>query len=363
MYIVFAILIFSFLILIHELGHFATAKAFGIQVNEFSLFMGPAIFKKQKGETLYSIRCIPFGGFCAMEGEDGDSDNPRAFNRAAWWKRFIVLCAGAFMNFVAGLLIMVIVCGARGNQVVVPTIASFAPDCPLQSETGLQVGDRLYKIDGERVYTYNDVSLLLSLNNAQGDDLSLKDGEVHDLVVIRDGKKVELSNFSMEKREYTENGVTSLRYGMTFSLADNDLGRVLGDAWYSCMDFARMVRLSLQMLFHGQASFRDMSGPVGIVSVISETGKAAGNTLDGILNVLYLGAFIAVNLAVMNLLPLPALDGGRAFCLLLTTAVEAITKKKINPKYEGYLHGAGMVILLLFMAAVTFKDVFQLFRR
>lgn len=353
MYIVFAILIFSFLILIHELGHFATAKAFGIQVNEFSLFMGPAIFKKQRGETLYSIRCIPFGGFCAMEGEDGDSDNPRAFTQAAWWKRFIVLCAGAFMNFVAGLLIMVIVCGARGNQVVVPTIASFAPDCPLESETGLQVGDRLYKIDGERVYTYNDVSLLLSLN----------DGEVHDLVVIRDGEKVELPDFLMEKREYTENGVTSLRYGMTFSLADNTLGRVLGDAWNSCMDFARMVRLSLQMLFSGQASFQDMSGPVGIVSVISETGKAADNTADGVLNVLYLGAFIAVNLSVVNLLPLPALDGGRAFCLLLTTAAERITKKKINPKYEGYLHGAGMVILLLFMAAVTFKDVFQLFRR
>lgn len=353
MYIVFAILIFSFLILIHELGHFATAKAFGIQVNEFSLFMGPAIFKKQKGETLYAIRCIPFGGFCAMEGEDGDSDNPRAFSRAAWWKRFIVLCAGAFMNFVAGLLIMLIVCGARGNQVVVPTIASFAPDCPLQSETGLQVGDRLYKIDGERVYTYNDVSLLLSLNDAQ----------VHDLTVIRDGKKVELPDFVMEKREYTENGVTSLRYGMSFSLERNTLGRVLGDAWNSCLDFARMVRLSLQMLLSGQAGFRDMSGPVGIVSVISETGKAADNTLDGILNVLYLAAFIAVNLAVMNLLPLPALDGGRAFCLLLTTAVEAITKKKVNPKYEGYLHGAGMVILLLFMAAVTFKDVFQLFRR
>ena len=189
MYIVFAILIFSFLILIHELGHFATAKAFGIQVNEFSLFMGPAIFKKQKGETLYSIRCIPFGGFCAMEGEDGDSDNPRAFSRAAWWKRFIVLCAGAFMNFVAGLLIMLIVCGARGDQVVTPTIASFAPDCPLQSETGLQVGDRLYKIDGERVYTYNDVSLLLSLNNTQTDDLSQNNAQVHDLTVIRAGKR------------------------------------------------------------------------------------------------------------------------------------------------------------------------------
>lgn len=352
MYIVFAILIFSFLILIHELGHFVTAKLSGVQVNEFSLFMGPAIFQKKVGETQYSIRCIPFGGFCAMEGEDGDSENPRAFTSVSWWKRLIILCAGAFMNFVAGVLIMVIVCAASGDQVVTPVIASFAPGCPLESAEGLQVGDQLYAIDGERIYTYGNVSFFLSMN---------KTG-IYDLTVIRDGEKVELKDFPMEPREYTEDGVTSVRYGLTFTAQANTAGRVLSNAWYSSIDFARLVRYSLQMLFSGQAGLKDMSGPVGIVSVISDTGASASSTREGVLDVLYLGAFIAVNLAVMNMLPLPALDGGRVFCLLLTTVIEGVTRKKINPKYESYIHGVGMIILLGFSVLITFKDVFQLFR-
>lgn len=352
MYILFAILIFGFLILIHELGHFGAAKLFGVQVNEFSIFMGPAVFKKKVGETQYSIRCIPFGGFCAMEGEDGDSDNPRAFSAAKWWKRLIILCAGAFMNFVAGVLIMVIVCASRGNQVAVPVIESFAPGCQLQSEAGLHVGDEIYSIDGERVYTYGNVSFFMSMNNSG----------VYDLTVIRDGEKVELTDFLMEMKEYTENGETTLRYGMNFTLADNTAGKVVKDAWYSSVDFARMVRYSLQMLVRGQAGFKDMSGPVGIVSIISDTGNSAGSTREGVLNVLYLAAFIAVNLAVMNMLPLPALDGGRVFCLLVTTAIEAVTKKKVNPKYEGYIHGIGLVILLGFSVLITFKDVIQIFK-
>ena len=352
MYILFAILIFGFLILIHELGHFTTAKLFGVQVNEFSMFMGPAIFKKKVGETQYSIRCIPFGGFCAMEGEDGDSDNPRAFSAAKWWKRLIILCAGAFMNFVAGILIMIIVCGSRGSQVAVPVIESFAPGCVLESETGLQVGDEIYAIDGERIYTYGNVGFFLSMN----------DSGVYDLTVIRDGEKVQLQDFPMDMKEYTEDGQTLLRYGMNFSLADNTVGKVLSDSWYSSIDFARMVRYSLQMLVRGQAGLKDMSGPVGIISIISDTGKSAPSTRAGVLNVLYLAAFIAVNLAVMNMLPLPALDGGRVFCLLITTVIEAVTKKKVNPKYEGYIHGVGLVILLAFSALITFKDVFQIFK-
>lgn len=352
MYILFAILIFGFLILIHELGHFTTAKLFGVQVNEFSMFMGPAIFKKKVGETQYSIRCIPFGGFCAMEGEDGDSDNPRAFSAAKWWKRLIILCAGAFMNFVAGILIMIIVCGSRGSQVAVPVIESFAPDCPLESAQGLQVGDEIYEIDGERIYTYGNVGFFLSMN----------DSGAYDLTVIRDGEKVHLQDFPMEMKEYTEDGQTLLRYGMNFSLADNTVGKVLSDSWYSSIDFARMVRYSLQMLVRGQAGLKDMSGPVGIISIISDTGKSAPSTRAGVLNVLYLAAFIAVNLAVMNMLPLPALDGGRVFCLLITTVIEAVTKKKVNPKYEGYIHGVGLVILLAFSALITFKDVFQIFK-
>lgn len=352
MSILFAILLFSILIFVHELGHFLTAKMFGIQVNEFSMFMGPAIFKKQKGETLYSVRCIPIGGYCAMEGEDGESDNPRAFGAAAWWKRLIVLLAGAAMNFVAGLLILLIVY-APAKQFVVPEVAYIEPGCAIAGEDGIQTGDRFLEIDGEKIYVQSDFMLLLSMNP----------GDVHDLKVLRDGKTIELNDFVMEKREFpNEDGTTSLRYGFQFALQEADLPLKLSYVWNNALDIIRNVRLSLQMIFTGQAGLKDMSGPVGIVQMMSTTAEASETTLDAVLNMLYFGGFIAINLAVMNLLPIPALDGGRAVCLLLTAGVEGITKKKIDPKYEAYLHGAGMILLLSLMAVLLFKDIFVIFK-
>ena len=152
MYILFAILIFGFLIFIHELGHFLTAKALDVQVNEFSICMGPAILKKQKGETLYSLRCIPVGGYCAMEGEDEESDNPRAFTSKTWWKRLIILAAGSFMNFLTGLVVLALIysCVAGFSTA---KISGFFDGCPLESSQGLQVGDELYKIDGACIST------------------------------------------------------------------------------------------------------------------------------------------------------------------------------------------------------------------
>lgn len=352
MSILFAILLFSFLIFIHELGHFLTAKLFNIQVNEFSMFMGPAIFKKQKGETLYSIRCIPLGGFCAMEGEDGESDNPRAFGRAAWWKRLIVLLAGAAMNFIAGLLILLIVY-APAKQFIVPEVAYIEPGCAIAGENGIQTGDRFLEIDGEKIYVQSDFTLLLSMNP----------GDVHDLIVLRNGDRIELNDFVMEKREFpNEDGTTSLRYGFQFGLQEANLPAKLSYVWNSALDIIRNVRLSLQMIFTGQAGLKDMSGPVGIVQMMSTTAQESETTADAVLNMLYFGGFIAINLAVMNLLPIPALDGGRAVCLLLTAAVEGITKKKIDPKYEAYLHGAGMILLLGLMAVLMFKDIFVIFK-
>ena len=352
MSIVFAILLFSILIFVHELGHFLAAKASGVQVNEFSMFMGPAIFKKQVGETLYSIRCIPIGGYCAMEGEDADTDSPRSFQKAAWWKRLIILVAGSFMNFVAGILIMTIVF-MPVKQIVEPVISSFEEYSTVDDGAGLQVGDRILEVDGERIYVQSDFSTILSLNP----------GEVHDLVVERGGSRVELNDFRMEKHEVTdENGQKSMLFGMNFTVADADLPMKLQYAWYQTVDAARIVRLSLQMLLSGQASFSDMSGPVGIVGQMSNVAAASKTWVDALLNMLYFGGFIAVNLAVMNLLPIPALDGGRVVGLLLTTAVEKITKKKIDPKYEGYLHAAGMVLLLILMAVIMFKDIFTIFK-
>ena len=335
--------------MVHELGHFIAAKACGVQVNEFSIFMGPKLLQVQGRETKYTLRLVPIGGFCAMEGEDEESDNPRAFTSAKAWKRIVILVAGSLMNFLLGLII-VLGLYASAEAFAVPVIDSFFAGCPYESADGLQAGDRIYSIDGKRIYLYSDVDLYLSRNAEQ----------VYDLVVIRGGEKVRLDDFAMKKLPYEIDGETQYKYGLQFGSVEATLGRKLQNAWYTSIDFGRLVWISLGDLVGGKVSMNDMSGPVGIVSVISETGESAATVSDGIQDILYLGAFIAVNLAVMNMLPIPALDGGRVFFLLITCAVQAVTKKKIDPKYEGYIHGAGMVLLLAFMAFVTFKDIWKL---
>lgn len=353
MTIVFAILLFSFLIFIHELGHFLAAKLSGVQVNEFSIFMGPAIFKKQIGETLYAIRCIPIGGFCAMEGEDEETDNPRSFQKAAWWKRLIILVAGSTMNFLAGFVLMAVVF-APAKQIVVPVVADIEPECAIQGEYGIQTGDRILMLDGERIYVASDFTTILSLNP----------GDVHDLVLERCGEKIELQNFEMVKTEFqNEDGSVSLRYGFSFGVQQATLDKKIQYTWYNVLDTMRTVRLSLQMLIRGEVGLQDMGGPVMIVDQMNQVAEASDTTYEAVLNMVYFGSFIAINLAMMNLLPLPALDGGRAVCLLITTAVEGITRKKIDPKYEGYLHGAGMILLLALMAVIMFKDIFVIVKR
>ena len=228
-YILIAVLVFGVLIAVHELGHFMAAKACGVRVNEFSVGMGPAICKKQKGETLYALRCLPFGGFCAMEGEDEASSDPRALENKGFWAKLLIFAAGAGMNFLAGLLI--ILCLNSGVKTMVqPVIGSFADGCPLQ-ET-LQVGDRIAAIDGEKIYVYSDLSLLLNLNQT---------GQ-YDLTVVRDGKKVELSGVSMERREYTDqNGKAYTGYGLNFTVKETTLGDRLQMSFANAADFVRMV--------------------------------------------------------------------------------------------------------------------------
>lgn len=350
MYILIAILIFGLLIFVHELGHFLAAKWLDVQVNEFSIGMGPAIFKREGEETRYALRCLPIGGFCAMEGEDETSDNPRAFTSKSWWRRLIILAAGSFMNFVAGFLVIVLLyAGAAGFST--SRIDAFFDGCPLQASDGLQVGDEIYKIDGRRVYLYSDVGMLLSRNETG----------VYDLVVRRGGKLVQLNDFEMKPQLYDVDGEQQMKYGLYFAFEEANIGTVLKNSWNTAMDYARLVWMGLEDLVSGLVSVNDMSGPVGIVSVISETGEAAETTREGLTSVAQLGAFIAINLAVMNLLPIPALDGGRIFLLLINSAVYAVTKKKIPAKYEGYIHAAGMVLLLAFMAFITFKDIWKLF--
>lgn len=349
-YILAAILVFGVLIAVHELGHFMAAKACGVRVNEFSIGMGPALWKKQKGETQYSLRLFPVGGFCAMEGEEEDSDDPTALNNQGFWAKLLIFAAGAAMNFIAGLLI-ILVLYADAQTFYMPVVAGFADGCPLESADGLQEGDRLLRIDGEKVYVYSDISLLMGLNKTGAFDLQIE----------RNGEVITLRDFTMERREYTDqNGKAYTGYGLYFGAEEATLGRKLSYSWNNAMDFARLVRLSLQMLVTGQAGVKDLSGPVGIVSTMTQVGEQAATTRAAVENIAYLAALIAVNLAVMNLLPLPALDGGKIFFLVINAVSMQLFKKQIPAKYENYIHFAGLILLLALMAVITFSDVWKL---
>ena len=348
MYILLAILIFGLLIIVHELGHFIAAKSLGVKVNEFSVCMGPPIVQKTVGETTYSLRCIPIGGFCAMEGEDETSDNPRAFTSAKWWKRLIILIAGSFMNFLAGFVIIALVFSgveAFGS----PAVESVYPNSSME-EAGILPGDVIYSVDGQRVFLDSDVSLLLGRLRSDRTDL----------VVKRDGQKVRLPNVLIEKREFEVEGETRMLYGINLKTEQASFGALMRNSWYSCIDFSRMVWMGLGDLITGRARLDEASGPVGMIHYMSETGKSASTTAEGIQNVFYFASIIAVNLAVVNLLPIPALDGGRIFLLIVTVLLETILRRKINPKYEGYIHAAGMILLFGLLAFITFHDVWML---
>ena len=267
-YILFAILIFGVLIAIHEFGHFSAAKLCGVKVNEFAVGMGPAVWKKQKGETLYALRAIPLGGYCAMEGEDEDSGDPRAFVIQPAWKKIIILCAGSFNNFLLGLI--VIFCLYLGAAAfVAPVIESFVPGCPYESTEGLQVGDRFVKIDGHHIWQYYDVSDFLHKGNG-----------VYDLVLVRDGKRITLNGFEMTPQLYE--GQTRELYGFNFGYEEATLGVKIRYSWDTAMEFGRMVWMGLEQLIHGEVGLKEMSGPVGIVEVMAETGENAESASDAV---------------------------------------------------------------------------------
>ena len=347
MSIIFSILLFSFLIFIHEFGHFMAAKLSGVQVNEFAIFMGPAIVKWRRGETLYSIRCIPIGGYCAMEGENEDTDNPRSFQKAAWWKRLIILVAGSFMNFVTGVVIIAVVLSCYPNYASTKIEKIESWSCFAEDHT-LQQGDIIKELDGKKIRIYEDFSLKL---------WNLPAGN-YDVVVERNGQKVELDDVRFEILNPEEN-----RYGLSFGREETTASSVMKQILPTAGNYVDQVFVSLGMLFSGQAGLQDLSGPVGIVDQMNQMAEASANAWYAFLTLLNIGGLLAINLAVMNMLPIPALDGGRTVGLLLTTAVEKITRKKVSAKIEGYIHGVGMILLLALMAFILFKDVFTIFMR
>ena len=344
MYIILAIIFFGILIAIHEFGHFSAAKLLGVKVNEFAIGMGPAILKKQKGETLYSLRCLPIGGYCAMEGEDEDTGDPRSFTTQPGWKRFIILVAGSFMNFLLGFLIVLIIySGVAGFYS--PVISGFVDGYPYEGT--LQTGDEIYSIDGHRIYFASNVTTILS-----------RGGETHDVVVIRDGEKLEFEDMGLTPQVYE--GYSSPMYGFSFAVEEANLWSTLKYSWYNTIDFVRTVWFALSDLVAGTMGVDDLAGPVGIVDLINDVGQSAESTKMALADIAYLGALVAVNIAVMNLLPLPALDGGRVFFLLLNGLVHLVSRRRIPARYEGYVHAAGMVLLLGLSAYVMYNDIARL---
>jgi len=337
-----AILFFGLLISIHELGHFTFAKLFKVKINEFSLGMGPAIFKKKRGETLYALRLLPIGGYVSMEGEDEESQDENAFNRKKVWQKIIIVAAGAIMNLILGVVIVATVLSME-DLIGTNQILEFHEGA-ISQQTGLEVGDEFLEIDGHRVFSDTDISFLMGRS----------DDGVFDMVVRRDGKEVELKDVTFKTEK--DGKYTFITYDFVILGEETNFLNIVENSFKRSASIARLVWLSFFDLITGRYGLTDLSGPVGTVNVIADAAAGAVESKDGLITALTMMAFISINIGVFNLLPLPALDGGRLFFLV----IEGIRRKPINPKYEGYVHGAGLALLLLLMLVVTFNDIVTL---
>ena len=335
----FALLFFGVIIMIHECGHFACAKLFKVKVNEFSLGMGPALFKRKKGDTLYAVRLFPIGGYVAMEGEDDASEDDRAFNKKPVWQKMIIVVAGALMNLILGFILMVLLLTTSTDLIGTNTIKEFYPDA-VSSQYGLQAGDRFVEIDGHHVWSELDLSFLMSRS---------QDG-VFDFVVERNGEKVTLNDVHFATEQ--QNGITLIQYDFIIIGEQPGFLNIVKNAFTQSASIVRMVWLSVFDLVTGRYGMSELAGPVGTVDIIADVTAQAVSS-GSLTNLLTIMAFITINVGVANLLPLPALDGGR----FLFLAIEAVCRKPANPKYEGYVHPAGLALLLLLMVVVTYNDI------
>ena len=340
-----AVFIFGFLVAIHEVGHFLAARLCGVRVNEFSIGMGPCLWHRETDETQYSIRLLPIGGFCALEGQDEDSGDRRSFTRQSFWKKFVILSAGSFMNLLAGMIIIAMLfAGASGFYV--DQISGFSEGFPLEGESGLMVGDVFYKVDGWRTYLRRDAAMLLSFNDGQGVDIE----------VIRNGKKIVLEDLSLYRGTYDgQSGRFGLLIGeMQIPTSFLTKLRFIG---YQTLDFIQQMWFSLVQLVCGTMGVQELSGPVGIVSIITEVGTASESAASAARDIAYFAALIAINLAVMNMLPIPALDGGRIFFLLVDAAALLLFRRKVPEKWQAAVNAACFMLLMGMMALVTLHDV------
>ena len=338
--IILAILAFGMLVIVHEFGHFITAKRGGVQVNEFWIGMGPTLLKKEHNGTLYCLKLLPFGGACVMEGEDEESESEHAFGKASLPRRMLIVAAGALMNFLVGFLIVLAVIQPNGPNggYIVSTIDSVDPASTAAAAGGLQAGDEILEVDGYNILMRSDFEIAL----ARGADTT------YEVVVRRDGEKITLPAVVLEATIEGDDGRKMI--GLTFAEQPDSIGMHINMAVRTSVNYARMVWASLGMLVTGQVGVDQLSGPVGVAEVMATTASYS------IAAFLQLVAFISINLGVMNLLPLPALDGGRLVFLIL----EGIRRKPVPAKYEGYIHAAGLMLLLALMVYVTGQDILRI---
>ncbi|MBE6610253.1 MAG: RIP metalloprotease RseP [Ruminococcaceae bacterium] len=330
MTIIYALIIFCLLIFVHELGHFMVAKACGVKVNEFAIGMGPALFSRQKGETKYSVRVFPIGGYCAMEGEDEDSDEPRALNNQPAWQRACILAAGSVMNFITCVILLIIIAFWVGTATT--TIDSVAEGSPAE-KAGIVSGDEVVRVDGKEIGAWND--LIQAVGYSKEDTA--------EVTVLRDGKEETLT----AELEYDKDAGRNM-IGIS-PVMEHSLGSAITGGVRNTGAMTVMMYQVLKQLFTGEVSVKELSGPVGIVYATSEAAKS------GIMYVIYLAALLSLNLAIINMLPFPALDGGR----LLFLVIRLFTGKRVSDETEGRIHFIGICLLFALMIYVTFNDVIR----
>ncbi len=345
--VIIGILLFELIIFIHEFGHFITAKKCGVKVNEFALGMGPKIIKFQKGETLYSLRLFPIGGFCSMEGEDAQSEDSRAFGNKSVWKRMLIVVAGAVMNILLGFILMMITL-IPSERFASNQIAVFAEVS--NSSQQLEVGDKIKSINGYDIYTSMDLNFALA--TAKNNDMTFK--------VSRNGEDMTFDHIKLPTTK-TEDGKEIIHLDFKVAPIPNNFGTLMQQTFLQTCSTVRMVWASLIGLVTGQFGFNEIAGPIGMTSAISQAAATGlqHSFWDGLSNLVFIMMIITVNLGVVNLLPLPALDGGRLIFLI----IEAIRRKPVKAEHEGWVHAIGMAVLLLFMLIISVNDIIRLFQQ
>lgn len=340
--ILLAIILFGFIVFFHELGHFLLAKKNGIDVDEFAVGMGPVLFRKKYRGTVYSIRILPIGGFCAMGEDEEASDSPNNFNKKSVWARISVIAAGPIFNFILAWVFSVILIFMTGYDE--PVVGAVEEGYPAY-EAGLRPGDRITEMGGKNIHIFREISAYLQFHP----------GENVSLTYERDGKEtsVTLTPEYDEELGYARVGLGSAGY------TRSDLLSAFSYGTYEVKYWIQVTIDSLRMLVTGQIGVDQLSGPVGIVDVVDDAYQQSRSygVLVVTAQMLNLAILLSANLGVMNLLPLPALDGGRLVFLF----VEAVRKKRVPPEKEGYVHFAGIVLLMILMVVVMYNDIQRVF--